>query len=357
MNADPMIFVINPGSTSTKIALFRGTETVFEDELRHPREEIEQFDTITDQTDYRKDVALKCLADNNINLEDIDIFVGRGGLLRPIPGGVFSVNELMLPDLASCKFGHHASNLGAPIAQSLAQTQGKNALIADPVVVDELCDVARISGHPDLPRLSIFHALNQKAVAKKAAAELGKAYNEVNLIVMHAGGGISIGAHEKGKVVDVNNALQGEGPFTPERTGGLTALQFYRYAVANDITVDQAGKMITRNGGLLAHIGTNDCKHIEEEIVDGNEKFALVYNAMIYNIGKYIGSLAAGLKGKVDAIVLTGGMVRGDIFTNGIKEMVDFIAPVMTFVKNSEMEALAMAALEVHHGKDQPKTY
>ena len=357
MNENPTIFVINPGSTSTKIALFKGTEIIFEDELKHPRAEIEQFESISDQRQYRQDVALKCLQDHKIKLEDIDIFVGRGGLLRPIPGGVFTVNQAMLEDLASCKFGHHASNLGAPIAQGLAESQGKNAFIADPVVVDELCDVARISGHPDLPRLSIFHALNQKAVAKKAAAKLGKAYDEVNLIVMHAGGGISIGAHEKGKVVDVNNALQGEGPFTPERTGGLTALQFYRYALKNELSEAQAGKMITRSGGLLAHLGTNDCKHIEEEIEAGNEKFTLVYNAMIYNIGKYIGSLAAALKGKVDAIVLTGGMVRGDIFVDGITEMVEFIAPVMTFVQNSEMEALAASALEVHQGKAQAQTY
>lgn len=353
----PTLLIINPGSTSTKIAVFGGLKCRFETELKHDANALATFTCIIGQVDYRRQALLQFLQESNVDLADIDIFVGRGGLLRPLVSGVYAVNASMLADLHSCRFGEHASNLGAILTHEFAKLHDKPAYIANPVVVDELSDIARISGHPALPRRSIFHALSQKAVAAKAAGKLGKAYEKCNLIVAHLGGGITIGAHQMGRVVDVNNALDGEGPFSPERTGAVPALPFYRYATERNMTVAQVQKFMTRSGGLLAHLGTNDCRLIEEKVAAGDKKFALVYEAFAYQVAKAIGSMAAVLCGKVDAIVLTGGVVRGEIFLKKLKSMVRFIAPVYTFVKNSEMEALASAALTAHHGAREVKSY
>jgi butyrate kinase len=353
----PLILVINPGSTSTKIALFAGLKCRVETELKHDPKVLAGFDSIIAQDGYRREAVLEFLKQSKVSPEAIDIFIGRGGLLRPLPGGIYEVNQAMIADLRSCCYGEHASNLGAILAAELASTCGKQALIANPVVVDELSDIARLSGHPDLPRRTIFHALSQKAVAAKAARRLGKRYERCNFVIAHLGGGITVGAHAKGRVVDVNNALDGEGPFTPERIGGIAAIPFLRYCTERNMTVQQATRLLNRDGGLLAHLGTNDCRLIEQKVAAGDEKFTVVYNAFIYQVAKAIGAMAAALSGKVDAVVLTGGVVRGPIFLRKLKAMVKFIAPVIPIIKNSEMEALAEAAVAAHGGTQEVKTY
>ena len=356
-SSQPTILVINPGSTSTKIAVFHGPKCRFETELKHDATALTALDGINGQVDCRRQALLQTLQENKIDQQDIDVFIGRGGLLRPLSSGVYAINDAMLADLRSCRYGEHASNLGAILAMELARPGGKPAYIANPVVVDELSDVARVTGHPDVPRRSIFHALSHKAVAAKAARKLGRPYEKCNLIVAHLGGGITIGAHQQGRVIDVNNALDGEGPFSPERTGAVPALPFYRYCHERNMTVAQVQKFITRSGGLLSHLGTNDCRLIEEKVAAGDPKFVLIYEAFVYQVAKAIGSMAAALAGKVDAIVLTGGVIRGEAFLRKLKGMVRFIAPVYAIVKNSEMEALAAAALSAHRSEQEVKLY
>ena len=353
----PNILVVNPGSTSTKVALFRGARKMFDDEVRHTRKELDRFDGIMDQGQFRRRQVSEALAARGISLDEIDGFVGRGGLLRPVPSGVFKVNRKMLTDLRSCRYGEHASNLGAIIADGLARQVGKVACIADPVVVDELDDVARVSGHPAAPRRSIFHALGQKAVARKVAAKLGKPYERLNLVVAFLGGGGTVGAHRKGKVVDVTNGLDGEGAFTPERTGTLPLLPFVKHILDKKLTYDDVSRLVTRQGGALALLGTNDLSYIEKKVAAGNKKFTLIRNAFIYQIAKDIGSMATVLAGKVDAIVVTGGIANNKALVRLLAKRVRFIAPVHVMVKNSEMEALASSALSVLTGKTRAKVY
>jgi len=353
----PLIFVINPGSTGTKLALFAGLKAIFDVEIEHRRKTIEAFVNVMDQADLRREVALDALAGHDVDLADIDIFVGRGGLLRPVPSGAFRINKRMLSDLKSARFGQHASNLGAVLAWELAKLHGKPSFIANPVVVDELWPVARVSGLPDLPRQCPFHALSHKAAAAKMAAKLHKPYSRCNLIVAHLGGGVTIGAHHRGRVVDVNHGLYGEGPFTPERSGGICTLQFYRYGLERGLSPENATALLTRHAGLVGHLGTNDCRKIEARIAAGNKKYALIYDAFIYQVAKQIGAMAAALSGKVDAIILTGGVVRGKLFAGKLRRMIRFIAPVHVIVENSEMLALADAALSVVTGKSKAKVY
>lgn len=353
----PAILVINPGSTSTKIALFVASRCRFETELTHDRAVLARFDCAIAQEDYRRQALLGFLDKHGVRPEDIDVFIGRGGLLRPLPSGIYAVDDAMLADLRSCRYGDHASNLGAILASQLARSCGKSAYIANPVVVDELSEVARLSGHPDIPRRTIFHALSHKAVGAKAARRLGRPYEKCNLIIAHLGGGITIGAHQKGRVIDVNNALDGEGPFSPERTGALPTLPLHRYAAERNMSTADVYKFMTRGGGLLAYLGTNDCRVIEQKVAAGDGKSALVYDAFVYQVAKAIGAMAAALSGKVDAIVLTGGVARGQLFVRKLKARVGFLAPVMTIVKNSEMEALAAAALSACRGSQEVKSY
>lgn len=357
MNGNPSIFVINPGSTSTKIALFAGTRCRFDVEVKHDAAELAKCPTIISQDRVRRSALDKALADEKVPPRSIDIFIGRGGLLRPVPEGVYEVNPAMLDDLRSCRYGQHASNLGGILAAEFAAADGKKAYIANPVVVDELSDEARLSGHPDIPRRSIFHALSQKAAARKVAARLGKPYHKCNLIVAHMGGGITIGAHRRGRVVDVNNGLDGEGPFTPERTGSLPLLPFLKWVDEKKLEYQQVYKTLTRGGGLLAHLGTNDCRLIEDRAAAGDAKFAPVYDSFIYGVAKQIGAMAAAMEGKVDAIVLTGGVVRGPLLVKKLKKYVSFIAPVHVVIKNSEMLALAEAALDLHTGAQKAAQY
>jgi len=355
--ARPNIFVINSGSTSTKVALFAGDRCVFEEDLTHARKDLARFPDIMDSEAFRRAAAEDALARHGVALDRIDAFVGRGGLLRPVPGGTFKVNQRMLRDLRSCKHGRHASNLGGPIAWDLARRVGAPAYIANPVVVDELDDVARISGHPDIPRRSVFHALSQKAVGRKVAAKLGRPYEKLNLIIVHLGGGVTVGAHRRGQVVDVTNGLEGEGPLTPERTGSLPLLPFLQYVLDRGLSYAQAEELVTRNGGLVAHLGTNDCKRIEGKALAGHRKSGLIYQAFVYQVAKAIGAMATVLAGKVDAIVVTGGVARGRLFRRELRKRVRFLAPVHVIVKNSEMEALALAGLDVVTGRASAKVY
>ena len=353
----PKILVINPGSTSTKMALFRGAKAVFEDEVPHTRKELDRFGGVMAQGDFRQAKVTEALAKRGIELAEIDAFIGRGGLLRPVPSGVFKVNRKMLAELRNCKHGEHASNLGAIIADGLARQVGKPAYIADPVVVDELDDVARISGHPAAPRRSVFHALGQKAVARKVAAKLGKPYERLNLIVAFLGGGGTVGAHCKGKVVDVTNGLEGEGAFTPERTGALPLLPFVKYVLNNKLSYNDVARIVTREGGALALLGTNDLRFVERKVAAGNKRFALVRNAFIYQIAKDIGAMATVLAGKVDAIVVTGGIANNQALVKDLAKRVRFVAPVHVILKNSEMEALALSAVSVLTGSERARAY
>jgi butyrate kinase len=351
------ILAINPGSTSTKIAIYDNEKEVFETTLRHSNEEIDKYEKITDQYDFRKEVILKALGENDINLTKLSAVVGRGGLLKPIKGGTYSVNELMIQDLIAAQMGEHASNLGGMIANEIASQLNIPAFIVDPVVVDELEAVARISGMPEIERKSIFHALNQKAVARRFANESNKAYEELNLIVAHLGGGISVGAHEKGRVIDVNNALDGEGPFSPERTGGLPVGDLAKLCFSGKYTHADIKKMIKGKGGLVAYLDTNDGRDVVKMIENGDENAKLVFEAMAYQVAKEIGSCAAVLKGKVDAIILTGGLAYGEMLTNWIKARVEFISEVIIYPGEDEMSALAQGGLRVLRNEEAPQKY
>ncbi|MDQ0269377.1 butyrate kinase [Cytobacillus purgationiresistens] len=351
------ILVINPGSTSTKIGVFDNDSSVFEKTLRHDTDVINTFDNIIDQYEFRKNAILETLDAEGINISKLNAVCGRGGLLRPIEGGTYAVNDAMLEDLKVGFSGQHASNLGGIIAYEIATGLNIPSFIVDPVVVDELAPIARISGFPQIERTSIFHALNQKAVARRVAKDLGKKYEDLNLIVTHMGGGVSIGAHEKGRVIDVNNALHGEGPFSPERAGTVPAGELISLCYSGDYYREEVMKMLVGGGGLVGYLGTNDAVKVEQMVADGDEKATLVYNAMAYQIAKEIGSASAVLKGKVDAIVLTGGLAYGKDFVNDISSYINWIADVIVQPGENELQALAEGALRVLRGEEAEKVY
>ncbi|MGM0550622.1 MAG: butyrate kinase [Bacteroidota bacterium] len=352
------ILAINPGSTSTKIAVFQGNKSIFLKNIKHSAEEINKFEKIVDQFEFRKEIILKEIEEAGIQVNTLTAIVGRGGLVKPIPSGVYEVNKAMIDDLIESKLGEHASNLGGLIANNIAQSlPSARAFIADPVVVDEMEEVARYSGHPKFIRHSIFHALNQKAVARKYAKANDKKYEELNLIIAHLGGGVSVGAHHKGNVIDVNNALDGDGPFSPERTGTLPAGQMAKLCFSGEYTLDQVKKMIKGEGGLVSYLGTNDAYEVEMRVKDGDEQAKMVQDAMSYQIAKEIGSLSAVLKGQVDAIILTGGMAYNSLLVEYVKERVAFLAPVVVYPGEDEMEALASNGYMVLKGEIEPKEY
>ena len=353
-----MILAINPGSTSTKVALYRGSEELWSDTQRYDVERIREFPNIPSQEPFRLEEIRKVLKKQRTEITGIDSVVGRGGLLRPISGGTYPVNDAMLEDLRSCRYGSHASNLGGILARNLAgEAGGKPAFIVDPVVVDELMDEARFSGIPEIERRSIFHALNQKTAARRAAADIGKAYEDINLVVAHMGGGISVGAHFRGRVIDVNNALDGDGPFAPERAGSLPSGELVKFAFSGEIELEDLMRRIVGEGGLVAHLGTNDLREVERRISEGDRKADLVFRAMSYRVAREVGSCAATLSGKVDAIVLTGGLAFSEKFVNAIIERVSFIAPVKIYPGEDEMSALAEGALRVLNGEEPALEY
>ncbi|MGB9831956.1 MAG: butyrate kinase [Caldisericum exile] len=351
------VFVVNPGSTSTKIAVFENENSLFEKTIRHSSEELKDFKSIIDQYDFRVNVIEKELKENGFDLRDFDAFVGRGGLLHPIESGTYRVNDDMLKDLMECRYGEHASNLGAIIAYNLAQKVHKPAYIVDPVVVDEMEPLARYSGLKGIERKSIWHALNQKAVARRAAKDLGKRYEDVNLVVVHLGGGISVAAHKKGRTIDVNNALNGDGPFAPERAGGLPTISLVDLCMSGKYSYEEMKKMLAGKGGLVSHLGTNNALEVEERIEKGDSYARLVYEAMAYQVAKTVGEMATVLYGEVDAIVLTGGIARSQMLTDWIKERVSFIAPVLIYPGEDEMRALLEGALRVLRGEEKEKIY
>lgn len=351
------IFAVNPGSTSTKVALFENEIKVFSCTITHSSDELRRFKSINDQFDFRCAAIEKAIEPEAINLAQIDAFVGRGGLLRPIPGGTYIVDETMLADLKNCIAGEHASNLGALIVDVFARTYNRPAFIVDPVVVDELDDIARLSGHPFFPRISIFHALNQKSVARQAAKQLGVPYEELNLIVAHLGGGISVGAHCRGRVIDVNNALDGEGAFSPERSGTLPMGDLIRFCYSGQADLKQTLAMIKGQGGMVAYLGSNDMQDILKRIQAGDKKAELIYHGMAYQIAKQIGEKAVVLKGIVDAIILTGGITNDKMIVTWITEYVSFLAPVMIFPGEEEMQALAEGVLRILNGEEKAHIY
>ncbi|GAB6189048.1 butyrate kinase [Marinitoga arctica] len=352
------ILVINPGSTSTKLAIYDDDKLISKETVRHTSEELAPFEHIADQYEFRKEVIKNFLEKAGYPISSFSAIVGRGGLLRPIPGGVYEINELMKKELREGKYGEHASNLGALIAHELASEYNIPSYIADPVVVDEMDDIARFSGHPDFERKSIFHALNQKAVARLTAKNMGKDYKDVNLIVVHMGGGISIGAHKKGKVIDVNNALDGDGPFTPERSGTLPMTQIIDLAYSGKTTFDEMKKRIKGKGGLVAYLDTNDALEVQKRVENGEEYATLIYKAMALQISKWIGKMATALNFEVDGIILTGGLAYDkNNMVKWLTEHTQFIAPIYVVPGGDEEKALAEAALRVLNGKDSAKTY
>ncbi len=287
------LLIINPGSTSTKIGVYEGENQILEETLRHSSQEIESYKTIFDQFEFRKEVILNVLKEKEFDINELDAVVGRGGLLKPIEGGTYKVNDAMIEDLKIGVQGQHASNLGGIIANEIAKGLNIPAFIVDPVVVDEMKDIARISGMPEIERKSIFHALNQKAVAKRYAKENNKRYDELNLIVAHMGGGASVGTHQKGKVVDVNNALDGEGPFSPERTGGLPVGDLIKLCYSGKYTYEEMKKKINGKGGVVAYLNTNDFREVEEKAEKGDKDAKLIVDAFVFQIAKEIGKNAA----------------------------------------------------------------
>jgi butyrate kinase len=353
-----LILAINPGSTSTKFSLFEEENLVFEKSLRHTIEDLSCFEKITDQFDFRKNLIINELVERKTDLNRIIAVVGRGGLVKPIESGIYRVNQKMKDDLKRGYSGVHASNLGGLIADDIASTlPGATAYIVDPVVVDELQPVARISGHPEIQRKSIFHALNQKAVARSYADSIGKSYEDLNLIIAHMGGGISVGAHKNGRVIDVNNALNGDGPFSPERSGGLPSGQLVDLCFSGKYSHSELMSMLTGKGGMMAYLGTNDFMEVCRNAENGDEKAFLIRDAVSYQIGKEIGAMVAVLNGQVDAIILTGGMAHQESNINNIKSMVEYIATVIVYPGEDELKSLAYNALLALDGKIQIKTY
>ncbi|MGD9126249.1 MAG: butyrate kinase [Planctomycetia bacterium] len=358
------ILAINPGSTTTKIAIFEDCTEQFSQTIDHEVEKLAEFSSILDQQDFRRQVIFETLQTQGYALEDFDVFVGRGGLVRPISGGVYRVNEAMLADLRHSTLGEHASNLGGIIADDFARAVGEAtpgievpAYIVNPVVVDELEDLARYSGMPELPRMSIFHALNHKSIAQHYARQLEKPYEELNLIVAHLGGGITVGAHRQGRVVDVNDALLGDGPFSPERAGELPSGQLAKLCYSGKYDYPQLKKLLIGKGGLVAYLGTNSAREVEERIEKGDAESRMCYEAMAYQVAKEIGATAAVLKGQVDAILLTGGLANSEMLCGWIVERVEFIAPVKIFPGEHEMEALAEGAYYATVGQMPVKEY
>ena len=349
--------IINPGSTSTKVGVFEDETLLFEETLRHPTEEITKYASIIDQKDFRKQIILDFLKEKNCDVHSLDVIVGRGGLLKPIPGGTYAVSDELLADLKKGVQGQHASNLGGILAREIGDAIGKPSYIVDPVVVDELTDVARISGMPELPRRSIFHALNQKAVARRYAKEHGTTYEALNLIVIHMGGGVSVGAHSKGKVVDVNNILDGEGCFSPERAGTVPVGDLIKMCFSGKYTQQEIYKKICGNGGFNAYLHTNDARVVEKMVEEGDEYAKLIQDAFYYQIAKDAGAMAAVLHGKVDQIILTGGIAYAQLTVDKLTESLGWIAPITVYPGEDELLALAQGGLRVMTGEEEAKVY
>lgn len=351
------VLILNPGSTSTKVGVFRSGEMQVNESVRHSDDEIRQFPTIWDQYDYRKSAILKVLTAHGLTLRDMDAIACRGGNVMPLPGGIYRVCNRMIADMKSGKYGAHPVNVGGLIAYDLGNEIDIPVLTADPPMTDELCTLARYSGIPQIERQSSFHALNQKATARKIAAGLGKRYEELNLIVAHLGGGISVGAHRKGKIIDVNNALDGDGSFSPERAGTLPAGDLVRLCFSGQYSREQVLKLLTGGGGLFAYLGTTNAVEIEKRIAGGDDHAAEVYKAMAYQVAKEVGAAATVLEGEIDAIALTGSLVYSKVLLENLRKRISFIAPIYLNPGENEMEALADAAMRYFNKEEELSVY
>ena len=349
--------IINPGSTSTKIGVFEDETLLFEETLRHSTDEISQFATIVDQKDFRKKIITNLLDEKNFDMKSLNMVVGRGGMLKPIPGGTYAVTDDLLHDLEIGKQGQHASNLGGILAREIGDELGIPSFIVDPVVVDELIPIARYSGVKDLPRTSVIHALNQKAVAKRYAKETQKPYESLNLIVVHMGGGVSVGAHEKGRVIDIFNALDGDGAFSPERAGAVPAGALIKMCFSGDYTEKEVYSKIVGKGGLTSYMGTNDMRDVLKAMNEGNAEAKELFEAFIFQVTKDIGSMACVLKGKVDQIIVTGGIAYGQPVIDALKERAEWIAPFTVYPGEDELLALVQGGLRVLNGEEAAKEY
>ncbi len=349
------IFVVNPGSTSTKIAVFNNEECAFKKSIRHDPAELSAFQADVDQYWYRVNVIKEILKENGFELDGFDAFVGRGGILRPLAGGTYRVNKQMLEDLRTSRYGNHASNLGALIVSELAAAHSKEAYVVNPPVVDELMEVARVTGLPEIKRTSVFHALNQKAVAIRAARDTGVDYNKSRFIVAHLGGGVSVGAHDMGRVTDVNNGLE-EGPFTPQRTGSLPVIQLVDLCFSGKYTKAEINKLLVGKGGLYAHTGISDGVVLAEK-AEKDSSVKLLFDAMAYRIAREICACAATLYGKVDRVIITGGLANDTVLVDKIKERVSFLGPVSVYPGEDEMSALAEGMMRVLEGHETVLEY
>ncbi|PVX52074.1 butyrate kinase [Balneicella halophila] len=352
------ILAINPGSTSTKIAIYHDDKEQFVKNIHHSNEELAKFKRISNQFSFRKEIILKELAHAGVDVKSFKAIVGRGGLIKPISSGVYEVNDAMVKDLTRVGVKEHASNLGALIAMDIANNiDNAKAYIADPVVVDELQEIARISGHVYFERISIFHALNHKAVGRAYAKKINKKYEDLNLIIAHMGGGVTVGAHKRGRVIDVNNGLDGDGPFSPERSGGLPTGSLVQLCYSGELTIEQMQKQLVGEGGFVSYLGTNSGLEVENRALDGDSEAMLIFEAMGYQTAKEIGAMSAVLKGDVDAIIITGGLAYSKHLTKFIEEHVSHISKVHVEPGEDEMSALALNGLAALKNEVETKVY
>ncbi|MFT3984289.1 MAG: butyrate kinase [Lachnospiraceae bacterium] len=349
--------IINPGSTSTKIGVFEDEQLLFEETLRHPTEEIAKYDSIVAQKDFRKDIILHLLKEKNFDIGSLNVVIGRGGMLKPIPGGTYAVTDALIADLKIGVQGQHASNLGGILAREIADSINAPSYIVDPTVVDELIPIARYSGVPELPRVSIFHALNQKAVAKRYAKEIGRAYEDLNLIVVHMGGGVSVGPHKNGKVIDIFNALDGDGAFSPERAGGVPSGALVKMCFSGNYSEKEVYGKIVGNGGFNAYLGTNDMRDVEKMVNDGDENAKEIRDAFVLQVSKNIGAMACVLDGNVDQIIVTGGIAYDKAVVAGLKARTEWVAPFTVYPGEDELLALAQGGLRVMNGEEKALIY
>ena len=351
------VFAINPGSTSTKIAMFEGEKEIFSRNISHDAEKLKEFKEISDQLPYRKEMILNVLKEEGQTLEGVDAFSARGGGLVNVEGGVFTIGDKLLEHARTCYTVKHPATLGAQLADAFAKEYGGVAFVVNPPDVDEFTDVARVTGLKGIYRESRIHALNQKEIGIRYAAKLGKKYEDLNLIICHIGGGISVTAHNHGKMVDSNDIANGDGPMAPTRCGQLPVKDVVTMCFSGKYTEKEMREKITKTGGLVDHLGTSDAREVTEMIKNGNQYAKLIYDAMIYEIGKTAGSMAAVLCGKVDGIIFTGGISHDKYVVEKLTEMLSFIAPITVMAGEFEMEALAAGAIRVLSGKEEAKTY
>ncbi len=357
MTENNRFLIINPGSTSTKIGLYSSGEMLINESVSHSAEKLKEFKTIWDQYDYRKAAILDFLAKHHIAIAEITAIACRGGNVKPIPGGIYPICNAMIKDMKSGVYGKHPTNVGGLVAFDLGKQFDIPVFTLDPPMTDELCTSARYSGIPQIERLSSFHALNQKATARKIAAEIGKPYESINMIVAHMGGGISVGAHRKGKIIDVNNALDGDGPFSPERAGSLPAGDLVKMCFSGKYSEIEILKLLTGGGGLVAYLGTTDVVEIEKKIAEGNKKAEEVFAAMVYQVAKEIGACAVVLEGEIDAIALTGSLVYSKTMMKNLQKKISFIAPIHLNPGENEMLALAEGVVRYFNGEQKLSVY